>query len=171
MKTFTSTIVTHLLIISFLSIGLVSCTDKKAAHHSAEIHKTHDEHEAMDLTQMPHDNADMMHRHHEEINAELPADLPVFEESVKTYSNFVNFINATNTFVRYNSKPELKSKISAFYTTQLVENGWEIHPSKSREDKLVISKKERFATVRMMDMQLGDSMTVAVTINLVEPKG
>lgn len=171
MKTLKSTIVINLILISFLSFGVISCGHKEQSHHHAEVHDVHDEHDATDLTQMHHDDADMMHMHHEEIDAELPGDLPVFEESVKTYSNFVNFINSTNTFVRYNSKPEFKSEISEFYTSKLVENGWKIDPLKSKEDKLVVSKKERFATVRMMDMQLGDSMTVAVTINLVEPKG
>lgn len=157
MKNIFSYKIASLLFVALISINLTSCVNSK------------EKNDAMSMHHMDH-GEDMMHMHHDSPDIELPDDIPVFLTSQKTYSNAINFLKATNSYVRYNAKPEYKAEITEFYNTALIENGWEIDTEKSEEDKWVIHKDKRHATIRSSTMKLGDSLTVAITVNLVEPK-
>lgn len=136
-----------------LALSLVSCS-------SLTSNKTASAEPAME----------MHHHSHQEGPVEMDADLPIFEPSNLTFTNKADFVNSENIFIRHNTPLVNKEKVIQFYRENLPKNGWTINKEKSLDNKIAIQKGDRFATVRIFEMQYQDSTNLAFSINLVKPK-
>lgn len=110
------------------------------------------------------------HHSHDQGPVEMDADLPIFEPSLLTFTNTAEFVNSENIFVRHNTPLSNKDEVIKFYRETLPLKGWVINEETSTELKIAVQKEDRFATVRIFEMDYHDSTDLAFSINLVKPK-
>lgn len=142
-------------LLGFLVLALLSCSPKEK--DSSKIVA----------------NTDEMHSHMnhvDQIQVELDADLPIFQPSERTYTNYVDFKTSENVYVRQNTSMNNKSKVIAFYKENLLKNGWILNVDRSNDEKMVVRKDDRYATIRLFELKQADTISLAFSINLVRPK-
>ncbi len=111
------------------------------------------------------------HMHHADFSqVELDADLPIFQPSERTFTNYLDFKTSENIYIRQNTSMINKSKLIAYYKENLPKNGWTIASEKSSDEKFVVKKGDRYATIRLFEMKQADTISLAYSINLVRPK-
>lgn len=109
----------------------------------------------------------MMHMASQEVN--MDPDLPIFQPSKRTYNNYIKIDSVENVYLRQNTALKNKSAVIAFYKENLPKNGWSVNLERSTQEKFVLAKADRYATIRIFEMKQADSMTLAISINMLRP--